>query len=356
MPLALLLLALAMAANVLLGPLGLGLLQWRVSPNGLNQTYGADAASLALVVPAALAASRLWRRGHRLAAPLALGVGLATLYYAVAETLGGDYLRYEGNNERFFLLFLALIVLGWAAAARAWAELDPEPPLPPAWLGRGFGAVLLLAGGVLGLAWTAQLVPIALTGAVGPEYLDSPSAFWTIRIVDLGFIVPLALWTGVGLWRGSVTALLEPGEAQRLRDACADRQGRPDLPGLSEAGRAVLLLLSAPDPDGAQDALRRLPAALRERLTALSPTTYLPDLRAPLIVLLHDRDDPVIPVGESRGLRDALAGRGRVRYTEFTVFKHLDPTKGNPSPVALAREIVRFGRALYPLFQAAVAS
>jgi hypothetical protein len=154
----------------------------------------------------------------------------------------------------------------------------------------------------------------------------------------------------------SVTALLEPGEAQRLRDACVDRRGQPDVPGLSVAGRAVLPLLRALDPDEAEDALRRLPAALRERLTAMSPTTYLRDLHAPLVVLLHDRDDPVIPVGESRRLRDALAGHGGVRYTEFTVFRHLDPTKGSPSPVALARELVRFGRAIYPLFQRAAAS
>jgi hypothetical protein len=207
MPLALLLLAGGLAANVLLGPLGLGLLRWRVSPNGLNQTYGADAASLALVVPTALAAAWLWRRGHRLAAPLALGAGLATLYYAVAETLGGDYLRYAGNNERFSLLFLALIVLGWTVAVRAWASLDPAPPQPAPLLRRGFGAVLLLAGGVIGVAWTAQLVGIAVTGAAGPEYLDSPSAFWTIRIVDLGFIVPCALWAGLGLWRGSGAAV-----------------------------------------------------------------------------------------------------------------------------------------------------
>src|SRR5687767_1042059 len=149
MPLTLLLLAAGLAANVVLGPLGLGLIEWRVSANGLNQTYGADAASLVLVVPAALAAAWLWRRGHRRAPPLALGVGLATLYYAVAETLGGDYLRYEGNNERFFLLFLCLIILGWTGAARAWAALDATPPALPSWLARGFGTVLLLAGGVM---------------------------------------------------------------------------------------------------------------------------------------------------------------------------------------------------------------
>jgi dienelactone hydrolase len=154
----------------------------------------------------------------------------------------------------------------------------------------------------------------------------------------------------------SVTALLEPAEAQRLRDACADRRGQPDLASLSEAGQVVLPLLTALDPDEADAALQRLPADLRERLTALSPTTYLRDIRAPLIVLLHDREDPVIPVGESRSLRDALAGHGGVRYTEFTVFRHLDPTKGNPSPIALARELVRFGRAIYPLFERAAAS
>ena len=59
----------------------------------------------------------------------------------------------------------------------------------------------------------------------------------------------------------------------------------------------------------------------------------------------------VIPVGESRRLRDALSDRGPVSYTEFTVFKHLDPTKGHPSPIALARELVRFGRAIYPVFE-----
>jgi hypothetical protein len=207
MPILLLLLAGGLAANVLLGPLGFGMIQWRVSANGLNQTYGADGASLALVVPSALAAAWLWRKHHRLAAPLALGVGLATLYYAIAEVLGGDYLRYPGNNERFFVLFLALIIVSWVCAVRGWSALDVSPPAPSTSMRRAIGVVMLLGGGLIGLAWMAQLVPIALTGNVGPDYLDSPSAFWTIRIVDLGFIVPLALWTGVGLWTAKPSAI-----------------------------------------------------------------------------------------------------------------------------------------------------
>jgi len=211
MPFALVLLALGSAAAVVLGPLGLGVIQWRLTDNLLNQTYGADGAQLVLVVPTALAAAWLWRAGSRLATPLALGVGFATLYYAVASVLGPDYIRYAGNNERFFLLFLALIVLSWTIAARAWSALDADPPRPSRSLGHGFGAFLVLGGGVIAFAWLAQLLDIALTGTLrsaadAQAYSESPSAFWTVRIVDLGFIVPLCFATGIGLWRRSAVA------------------------------------------------------------------------------------------------------------------------------------------------------
>ena len=150
----------------------------------------------------------------------------------------------------------------------------------------------------------------------------------------------------------TVTAFLEPAEAELLRGVYADRRTASELAGLSEAGRTVLPLLTALDPDQADIALQRLPRLMRERLDAMSPASYVPQIHAPQVILLHDRDDVVIPVGESRRLRDELAPTGRVRYTEFTVFKHLDPTKGKPSPIALARELVRFGRAIYPLFEA----
>jgi hypothetical protein len=153
----------------------------------------------------------------------------------------------------------------------------------------------------------------------------------------------------------SVTALLQPDEASRLRAAFADPHRWLVGPPLSEDGQAVLPLLTALAADEAEAALHRLPTALEQRLTALSPLHYLTDLYAPLIVLLHDRDDAVIPVGESRSMRDALAGRSGVRSTEFTVFRHLDPTKGKVSAIALGRELVRFGFAIYPLFRLAVA-
>lgn len=150
----------------------------------------------------------------------------------------------------------------------------------------------------------------------------------------------------------TVTATLPPEEAARLRQGCAVRGTTPHLDGLSADGRAVLPLLCELRPAEAEAALRELPEAMRQRLDAMSPLTHVGELRAPLVVLLHDRDDPVIPVGESRALHSALEGRDR--YTEFTVFKHLDPTRGKPKPIALARELFRFARAVQPVFEQSV--
>jgi len=78
---------------------------------------------------------------------------------------------------------------------------------------------------------------------------------------------------------------------------------------------------------------------------------YPADLQAPLVVLLHDRDDPVVPVSETRQLVAALAGRVGVQSTEFTAFKHFDPTWGRPSVPAVTRELVRFAHAIYQMFR-----
>jgi hypothetical protein len=81
---------------------------------------------------------------------------------------------------------------------------------------------------------------------------------------------------------------------------------------------------------------------------------YLEDIHAPLIVLLHDRGDQVIPIGESRHLCSALAEHTGRRYTELQ-FQHLDPVKGKIPFFRLVRELGKFFRAVHPMFRQAVA-
>jgi hypothetical protein len=153
----------------------------------------------------------------------------------------------------------------------------------------------------------------------------------------------------------SLTALLEEGEAERLRSAFVSEDGHLDGGGLSADGQAVYALLTALSEDAAERALHQLPAIMQARLAALSPVNYQQDIHAPLIVLLHDRGDEVIPVAQSRQLRSVLDGHTGVQYTEMQ-FQHLDPVKGKLPVFRLVRELGKFFRAVYPIFRQALAS
>jgi hypothetical protein len=152
----------------------------------------------------------------------------------------------------------------------------------------------------------------------------------------------------------SMTSLLKPGETERLRAVFNNELGSLDFSSLSVGGQMVYSLLTYPDQDDAARALRRLPSMMQEHLTALSPMNYLKNIQAPLIILLHDRGDQVIPVSESRRLQAALFGRAGVHYTEMQ-FQHLDPVKAKLPLFRLVREFRKFFLAMYPLFRQAVA-
>jgi hypothetical protein len=111
------------------------------------------------------------------------------------------------------------------------------------------------------------------------------------------------------------------------------------------------LLLITLEATEAVATLARLPPAMQERLDALSPVQYLAAIRAPLLIILHDRGDTVIPVTKSRHLRAALAGRPGVRYAELG-FEHLNPAR--VSPRRLVRDLARFSPTVYPVFRQAV--
>ena len=152
-----------------------------------------------------------------------------------------------------------------------------------------------------------------------------------------------------------MTAFLEPREAEWLRSAFTSENEPLINHELSADAQAVYLLLAARNETEAEVALHRLPPILQENLTRLSPMNYLKDIHAPLMILLHDRGDQVIPVAESRRLHSALTGHAGVQYTEMQ-FQHLDPVKAKLPLFRLVRELGKFFVAMYPLFRRATSS
>jgi len=154
----------------------------------------------------------------------------------------------------------------------------------------------------------------------------------------------------------SLTALLETGEAERLRKAFSEPGGHLNNRDLSEDGQAIYPLLTRLGVDEVENAMHRLPPAMQERLTSLSPMSYLRDIHAPEIIVGHDRDDLVIPVSESRCLWSALCERTGACYTEFAMFQHMDPTKRKLPLFRLIQQFSKFYLFLYRIFRRASAS
>jgi hypothetical protein len=244
--------------------------------------------------------------------------------------------------------------IGGLALAYQW--LSEQPYVDPA----RSGLIGLCVGGSFALMAAASplirdrvtfvgaLAPYASMGTLAQDIASSTRPSGAVR--EHWQVDPLTRKVYVR----SLTAPLDQREAELLRNAFTDQTGHIDSPDLSEEGRAVYPLLTALRVDEAETALGRLPTAMQKRLAAMSPMTYLEDVHAPLIILGHDRDDLVIPVGESRRLRSALSGRAGVHYTEFGMFQHMDPTKRKLPLLRLVREFGKFYLFVYPLFRRAV--
>ena len=112
-------------------------------------------------------------------------------------------------------------------------------------------------------------------------------------------------------------------ERDRLSRAIEDVSELPE--GLSPDAQLVYDILNASDLDEARRLIESLPSDSLDTLRRISPSTEIENLHAKLLVM-HDRQDSLVPSEESRRLVDALQSRGDVHYTEFSFFEHLDPS------------------------------
>jgi hypothetical protein len=200
-------LAAGLAVNSLLGPLVTDVIRYHVTTLLLNQTTGLDAVSLALVAPLSVVAGLLVLRRHPIGPVLALAPAIYAAYMFPQYILGPDYLRLEGNNELLFPLHLALFSLGGAVALLAWRAVDAERvPRISRRKGQLVGGVLLALAAFLVVRWVPALLDAVSDEPSGADYLEGPTFFWTIALLDLGVALPTTVTTGVGLVRDAAWA------------------------------------------------------------------------------------------------------------------------------------------------------
>ena len=93
-----------------------------------------------------------------------------------------------------------------------------------------------------------------------------------------------------------------------------------------------------------------LPEDFREGMDQISPSHYVDDIKAKLLIL-HDRDDELVPSAESRRLAAAMADRGDIRYTELLSFDHVRPA-GGTGAWQLVKEGFKLYRHMYAVMRA----
>jgi hypothetical protein len=203
LPILLFALSVGLVVNACLGPLGFEVIHYHFSTSMRNQLIGLDAVSLYVVVPLVFVVGVLALRRHPSAPVLAIAPGLFVAYMLPQYIVGPDYLNLPGNNQRFFLLHLCLFVLGVAVAVAGWVTVD-DNQLPDV-----SAQVTRLASWVLFVGAAFLVLGVHLQGVIdglkpvptNSPYLDSPTAFYVVKPMDLGLIVPASIVVGVALSR-----------------------------------------------------------------------------------------------------------------------------------------------------------
>lgn len=126
-----------------------------------------------------------------------------------------------------------------------------------------------------------------------------------------------------------IETLDEPSDVDALTRRYMDNQALSpeEAKALSPQARTVAALLDGTTPEEAVALYSKLPEDFRRDLASVSPSRHVDDIDARLLVM-HDREDRLIPAAESRRLVDSLQHRGEIRYTEVLTFEHVRPGGG----------------------------
>ena len=150
-----------------------------------------------------------------------------------------------------------------------------------------------------------------------------------------------------------IETLEDPGDVDALTRRYMNNQAlKPEeLDALSPAATNITRLLDGTSPGEAQALYSTLPERFRSDLSGISPSFHVDEIRARLLIL-HDRNDRLVPAAESRRLLAATEERGNVRYTEVLAFEHVRPSGGGTAE--LLAEAWRLFRHMYSIIRIAV--
>jgi hypothetical protein len=184
------------------GPLVRAAIAYKTAPVINNQLVGQDVVNLILMSPLLLAGGVLLMLRKPLAKYLLIATPLFLIYYALSYTIGWEWSSpaYTGNSERYFFLYLLILVAALVVLLYALAVFpkNVESRFKKGGLAV-YSAVFALFLLVFAGMWAKEVREVVATGT-SRGYDIAPTAFWLVRVFDLGFSIPLGLISVYLLW------------------------------------------------------------------------------------------------------------------------------------------------------------
>ncbi len=178
-----------------LGPVGQGIIQYRTSQSGIWQITGQDLANLVLIAPILLIGGILCLTGRTGSKYLLVLTPVTLMYTGLSIGIGQEWSNpaYSGNVEDYWWLFGILLVGGLIlllGSLSMFTEAD-APYFKPEGL-RIYVVLMTVFFLLFAAMWISQIQQVISTGDLPDgSYKATPTAFWTIRYLDLGISIPL---------------------------------------------------------------------------------------------------------------------------------------------------------------------
>jgi len=124
---------------------------------------------------------------------------------------------------------------------------------------------------------------------------------------------------------------------------------------ITDEAKVVYSLISNPHISDVDGLLQRLPPQTASYLEDISPKNFTHQLNANVLIM-HDRNDRLVPVEESKRFNDSLKSSGSIYYTEFSSFQnqiqvHVDNDSKKISSIDYLIEAWKLLRHLYEVMK-----
>ncbi len=184
------------------GPLFLGAIRYKTAAVIHNQLLGQDLVNLFLLSAISLAGGiLLWLRKPA-AKYLLITTPLYLIYFALSYTIGWEWSSpaYSGNSEGYFFHFLFILVAALIVMLYSLAVFPRDRVARFNKKGlAAYSFLLVFFLLVFAAMWMKEVFEVMATGTTR-GYEIAPTAFWLVRVFDLGFTIPLGLVSVYLLW------------------------------------------------------------------------------------------------------------------------------------------------------------